>query len=166
MQHDKSQVPSGLRKEIATFARKLKRDYHALFASDPNLRKRAGQILTALLPPKPKRRGRPGIQSVTIAIRLRRQLKRQFPIERPAKIWEPIYPPGDSGVRQHERGGTGRRAPGTPEACTVEAKGKDTAERQGRSALEAGPLLVSLDYASPGILSERRNVFRVSSART
>jgi hypothetical protein len=47
-------------KEIAAFARKLARDHLALFASDPNYRKRAGRFLTALLPPKPRRRGRHG----------------------------------------------------------------------------------------------------------
>jgi hypothetical protein len=42
-----------VRKEIATFARKLARDHRALFASDPALRKRAGQFLTApVLPDK------------------------------------------------------------------------------------------------------------------
>ena len=35
-------------KEIATFARKLARDHRALIASDPNYRKRARQVLTAL----------------------------------------------------------------------------------------------------------------------
>jgi hypothetical protein len=37
-------------KEIAEFARSLTRDHRSLFVSDPNLRKRAGQFLTALLP--------------------------------------------------------------------------------------------------------------------
>jgi hypothetical protein len=85
-------LPQAVRKEIAALALSLKRDYRALFASDPIYRKRAGQFLTALLPPKPRRRGRPGIQSVTQAIRLRRQLRRRFPNEPWANIWERIYP--------------------------------------------------------------------------
>jgi hypothetical protein len=43
-----------LRKEISRFARKLAKEHGNLFTSDPNLRKRAGQFLTALLPPKPR----------------------------------------------------------------------------------------------------------------
>lgn len=56
----KSELPRDLRKELATFARKLAREHRTLFAANPNLRKRAGQFLTALLPPRPRRRGRPG----------------------------------------------------------------------------------------------------------
>jgi hypothetical protein len=81
-----------LRKEIAQFARKLAKEHGGLFTSDPNLRKRAGQFLTALLPPKPRRRGRPGLPSVTTAIRLLRKFKRDKPKERAAKLWEKIYP--------------------------------------------------------------------------
>jgi hypothetical protein len=87
-----TELPRAVRKELATLARKLKRDYPALFASDPLYRKRAGQFLTALLPPKPRRRGRPGIQSVTQAILLRQKLRRRFPDEPWARIWERIYP--------------------------------------------------------------------------
>jgi len=102
-----SHFTSDIRKEIADFARNLSKEHRGLFTSDPTLRKRAGQFLTALLPPKPKRRGRPGIQSVTIAIRLRHRLKRQFPSERPAKLWEWIYPkaiPGYSRLSELEQG--------------------------------------------------------------
>jgi hypothetical protein len=81
-----------LRKELAAFAGKLAKEHAGLFTSDPNLRKRAGQFLTALLPPTPRRRGRPGLPSVTTAIRLLRRYKREYPNERPAKIWERIYP--------------------------------------------------------------------------
>jgi hypothetical protein len=81
-----------MRKEIAALARKLAKEYRTMFTEDPVLRKRAGQFLTALLPPKPPRRGRPGIASVTKAIRLLRKFRRQYPGEREAKIWERIYP--------------------------------------------------------------------------
>src|SRR5262249_1336937 len=84
--------PRDLRTEHAGVARKLAKQHRDLCTSDPNLRKRAGQFLTALLPPKPRRRGRPGLPSVTTAIRLLRKYKRQYPNERPAKIWERIYP--------------------------------------------------------------------------
>jgi hypothetical protein len=85
-------LPQALRKEIAALARKLAKEYRTVFAEDPALRKRAGQFLTALLPPKPRRRGRPGDQTVTKAIRLLRRFRRQYPNERGEKIWERIYP--------------------------------------------------------------------------
>ena len=91
-QRSRAELPRALRKEIFQFARKLKKHYRQLFASDPIYRKRAGQFLTALLPPKPRRRGRPGRADVTQAIRLRRQFRRQFPDEPWAKTWERIYP--------------------------------------------------------------------------
>jgi hypothetical protein len=86
------QLPQAVRKEISQFARKLKRDHRQLFASDPAFRKRAGQFLTALLPPKPRRRGRPGRPDVTKAIRLLKVYCRRYPIERPAEHWARIYP--------------------------------------------------------------------------
>jgi hypothetical protein len=87
-----SALPKELRKNLISIARKLAREHHALFTSEPNLRKRAGQFLTALLPPKPRRRGRPGRADVTTAIRLLRSFRRLYPKERPAQHWERIYP--------------------------------------------------------------------------
>ena len=84
--------PAPLRKELATLARKLTRDQRALFASNPNLRKRAGQFLTILLPPKPRRRGRPGRPDVTAAIRLLREFRLQHPEESAAEHWRRVYP--------------------------------------------------------------------------
>jgi hypothetical protein len=92
-------VLRGLRKELATFARHLAKQHRSLFTTDPNLRKRAGQFLTALLPPKPRRRGRPGLPSVTAAIRLLRKFRRQYPKERPAQHWERIYAQAIPGYR-------------------------------------------------------------------
>ena len=71
-----TELPRPLRRELATLARKLAREHRALFASDLIYRKRAGQFLTALLPPKPRRRGWPGRADVTAAIRLLGQLHR------------------------------------------------------------------------------------------
>ena len=88
----RAELPRGIRKEIAALARKLKRDYRVLFASDPIYRKRAGQFLTALLPPKPRRRGRPGRPDVTKAIRLLRLFKLRYAKERPALHWARMYP--------------------------------------------------------------------------
>jgi hypothetical protein len=87
-----AELPRALRKELATFARKLKRDYRKLFPSSPGYRKRAGQFLTALLPPKPRRRGRPGRPEVTEAIRLLKVFRREYPNERAAEHWARMYP--------------------------------------------------------------------------
>jgi hypothetical protein len=85
------QLPFHVRKEIGAFARNLAREHRAVFASDPIYRKRAGQFLTALLPPKPRRRGRPGRQDVTQAIRLLNRSLRHYPDERPAEHWARMY---------------------------------------------------------------------------
>jgi hypothetical protein len=87
-----AELTRSIRKEISRFARKLARDHRAVFAANPNLRKRAGQFLTALLPPKPKRRGRPGIESVTTAVRLLRRFRCQYPEDQPAQRWHRVYP--------------------------------------------------------------------------
>jgi len=87
-----AELPRPIRKEIAALTLKLRRQYKALFASDPLYRKRAGQFLTALLPPKPRRRGRPGRNDVTQAIRLKAKFRRLYPNERPDQIWKRIYP--------------------------------------------------------------------------
>jgi hypothetical protein len=87
-----SALPSPLRKEITAFALALKRQYRKLFSSDPLYRKRAGQFLTSLLPPKPRPRGRPGRPDVTKAIKLLRQFRRQYPDERAAQHWARMYP--------------------------------------------------------------------------
>jgi hypothetical protein len=88
----RAELPRVVRKELATFARKLARDHRALFVSDPIYRKRAGQFLSALLPPKPRHRGRPGRADVTAAIRLLRQFRNEYPTERPAAHWRRVYP--------------------------------------------------------------------------
>src|SRR5262249_51746119 len=69
-----------------------KRRYRAAFASNPVYRKRVGQFLTSLLPPRPRRRGRPGRPDVTKAIRLLREFRRRHPKERPAQHWARMYP--------------------------------------------------------------------------
>jgi hypothetical protein len=85
-------LPSPIRKEIAAFARNLAREHRALFASDPTYRKRAGQFLTALLPPKPRRQGRPGRPDVSQAVRRLKRFRREFPNERPVEHWARVYP--------------------------------------------------------------------------
>ena len=84
-------LPASIRKDVAVFARKLAQNHGAAFRADRTYRKRAGQFLTALLPPKPRRRGRPGRSDVTEAIRLLNQYRRRFPTERAAEHWARIY---------------------------------------------------------------------------
>jgi hypothetical protein len=79
-----------VRKEITQCARQL-RQYRKVFMADPKLRDRASRFLRSLLPPK-RKRGHPGIPSVTTAILLLRNLRRQYPSEKPEQIWKRIYP--------------------------------------------------------------------------
>jgi hypothetical protein len=60
--------------------------------ADPTLKDRAARLLRSLLPPKPRRRGRPGLDSVTTAIRLLGSFRKQFPGELWAEVWQRIYP--------------------------------------------------------------------------
>ena len=70
-------LPAAVRKEIARFARELRRQHHKLFATDSKLKHRAARFLRSLLPPK-RKRGRPGIDSVTKAIQLRQRFRGQY----------------------------------------------------------------------------------------
>ena len=85
-------LPAAVRKEIRRLARALNGQHGRLFLADPKLKDRAGRFLKSLLLPKPRRRGRPGMSSVTTAINLLGRLRRQYPAERRAKIWQRIYP--------------------------------------------------------------------------
>jgi hypothetical protein len=84
-------LPREIRKDITQFARELKRQHRHLFTADPKLKDRAARFLRSLLPPQ-RKRGRPGLDSVTRAIRLLKQFRRQFPHESPTTIWQRIYP--------------------------------------------------------------------------
>jgi hypothetical protein len=84
-------IPAGIRKEIARAARELTRQHRMLFISDPRLRDSTARLLRSLLPPKPRRRGRPGMETVTIAIRLLGKIRRQYPGESAEKTWRRIY---------------------------------------------------------------------------
>jgi len=83
-------LPAAVRKEISQCARQLQQ-HRKLFTADAKLKDRASRFLRSLLPPK-RKRGRPGIDSVTKAIRLRRRFKGQYPGEKPELIWKRIYP--------------------------------------------------------------------------
>jgi hypothetical protein len=83
-------LPREVRKEITQCARQL-RQHRKVFMADPKLKDRVSRFLRSLLPPK-RKRGRPGLDSVTKAIRLRQRFRRQYPGEKPEQIWKRIYP--------------------------------------------------------------------------
>jgi hypothetical protein len=83
-------LPREVRKEITRFARQFKRQNRKLFIADPKLKDRASRFLRSLLPPK-RKRGRPGIPSVTRALLILKRLQRQQPGLKPQERWQLIY---------------------------------------------------------------------------
>lgn len=95
-------LPATVRKEIARFARELKRGHRQLFIADPKLRDRASRFLRSLLPPQ-RKRGRPGLPSVSKAILLLRKCRREYPHDKPAQLWARIYPEAIPGFASMDR---------------------------------------------------------------
>jgi hypothetical protein len=87
-----SPIPRELLKDIVRLGSELRKRHGALFATDPKLRDRAARLFRSLLPPKPRRRGRPALDSVTIATRMLRSAKQLYSNEKPAQTWARIYP--------------------------------------------------------------------------
>jgi hypothetical protein len=85
-------IPAAVCKEITQAARELKRNHRALFIADPMLKDRVARLIRSLLPPKPRRRGRPGRKDVTTAILLLARFRRQYPTERAELHWRRVYP--------------------------------------------------------------------------
>ena len=83
-------VPPAIRKEVAQFARELKRQHKSLFITDPKLKDRVGRMLRSMLPPK-QNRGRPALDSVTMA-RLLKRFRRKYPSDSAARWWARVYP--------------------------------------------------------------------------
>jgi len=50
------------------------------------------RLLRALLPPRPRRRGRPRNQTTSRAIILYRKLRKECPEDKPRAIWSQVYP--------------------------------------------------------------------------
>lgn len=95
-------LPAAVRQEIAHFAQELTRQHRKFFIADPKLKDRTARFLRSLLPPK-RKRGRPGIDSVTKAIRLRQRFRQQYPGEKPEQIWRRIYPEAIPGYASMDR---------------------------------------------------------------
>jgi hypothetical protein len=64
--------------------------YRDQFIADRELKARVLRLARALLPPRPRRRGRPGDPMVTCAIRLHRKFQRQYPQERSRENWNRV----------------------------------------------------------------------------
>ncbi len=89
--HSLISLPVAYRLELASIARAHRKKYRTLFAAAPTLKDRAARFYRSKLPPL-RRPGRPGIDSVTTAMRLLRIVKRGYPDETPACWWRRIYP--------------------------------------------------------------------------
>ena len=100
------QIPSPLESDICRIAAFLIAQHGDVFIRDRQLKHRLTAKLQSLLPPQPRRPGRPESASGTAAIRLRQEIKRRHP-ERPDKeIWREVYPetiPNYHGLRPPER---------------------------------------------------------------
>ena len=103
MQHDgvmdaakakrrKPSIPRELRKDVVEHVRSIARRYRAAFAADRELKVRVLTLTRALLPPSPRRRGRPRNPIVTAAIALYGKFRRESPEESPRRLWSRVYP--------------------------------------------------------------------------
>src|ERR1039458_1784401 len=72
-------LPAAVRKEVTRAARELNGRARPYFMADPKLKDRTARFLRSLLLPKPRRRGRPGIPSVTKALALLKKYRRKPP---------------------------------------------------------------------------------------
>jgi hypothetical protein len=99
-------IPKELRIEVTQHARSIASKYRKLFVADRQLKDRVLRLLRALLPPRPRRRGRPRDQTTTRAIVLYRKLRRQSPEDKPRTVWARVYPlviPGYDGMPEMEQ---------------------------------------------------------------
>jgi hypothetical protein len=86
----KSPLPRPAQRTVIACARELKELHGAAFLANPELRRAAGKLLTALLPPRPRRRGRPFEPRISRAIRLLRRARKTNPGESPVERWARI----------------------------------------------------------------------------
>jgi hypothetical protein len=93
-------IPKELRKDITQHVRYLRKKYRPLFLGDRTLKERVLLLERALLPPRPRRRGRPGNETVTRAIALGRKFRRQYPGEKPrenlGRVCHALFPEYDT----------------------------------------------------------------------
>ena len=82
-------IPPELQSMVRSFADALLERHGDLFTRDPRLKRRIAAELRRLLPPQP---GRPGLATVTAAIRLHVEIRRSHPERSHKEIWKEIYP--------------------------------------------------------------------------
>ena len=70
--------------------------------ADPKLKERTARFLRSLLPPQ-RKRGRPGIASVSKAIMLLQRFRRHYAEEKPEQTWKRIYPQAIPGYASMDR---------------------------------------------------------------
>jgi hypothetical protein len=80
-----------LRGEVGRHIRPIARKYRHLFKSDRELKTHILTIVRTVLPPRPRRRGRPGDPIVTSALNLRAKLRREFTEETARQICQRVY---------------------------------------------------------------------------
>jgi hypothetical protein len=81
-------IPKEIREEVTSFTRGLAKKYRSQFT--PELKDKILRLARALVPPKPRRRGRPRDPGITRARILFRRLRRKYPQERPREIWNRV----------------------------------------------------------------------------
>jgi hypothetical protein len=84
-------IPKELRAEVTRHIHAIARKYRHLFESDRELKTRVLTLTRALLPPRPRRRGRRGDPQTTRALKLRAKFRRQFLEDTPRQICQRVY---------------------------------------------------------------------------
>ena len=85
-------MPRELRKEVIAHVRSIAGKHRAAFQADAGLKSRVLTLTRAVLPPRPRRRGRPRNPIVSRAIALYRKLRRESPQQSPRQLWGQVYP--------------------------------------------------------------------------
>ena len=80
-------IPRNIRRDVTRFARTLGKKYRPLLAADPKLKDRLLRLIRVLLPPRPRRRGRPRNEETTRARVLYSRFRRQHPTEKAWQLW-------------------------------------------------------------------------------
>ena len=99
-------IPPALLRDLSKYARELRKRHREAFNANPQLRHAAGRVFVALLPPRPRRAGRPCELGITTAARLLKRYRKRFPAEPAESIWARIYPaaiPGFKGLPHSEK---------------------------------------------------------------
>jgi hypothetical protein len=88
----KPSMPPELRKAVVEHVQSIARKHRTAFKADRELKARVLRLTRALLPPRPRRRGRPANPQTTRAIRMYRTFRREHPEDNPRQLWCRVYP--------------------------------------------------------------------------